>query len=108
MKETVSLADIKVQNVGATCITLVSKFGRVIKDTHGVTIQLRDNQVLNKVAAYAAASGSPELKLINAKIEQEVRQYLARTSMNYDDAIVLTHQPLLTKEKNKAKVYRRI
>lgn len=108
MKQKINLADIKVQDVGATCITLVSKFSRVIKTRHGVVIQLRDKNVLSKVAAYAAATGNSELKFINTQIQQEVRQYLLRTGVSRGKDIVFENQPLIVKKKNKTKTYRQI
>ena len=110
MKDTlkVNLADIKIQNVGATCIMLVSKFSRVIKAKHGVVIQLRDPQVLNKVAAYASATDDAELKLINSRIQEEIRQNLSPKGSRQNKDIVFAHQPLLVKKKTKTKAFRRM
>ena len=110
MKDTlkVNLADIKIQDVGATCIMLVSKFSRAIKAKHGVVIQLRDPQVLNKVAAYASATGSDELKLINSQIEEEIRRHLTPEGTPQIKHIVFAHQPLPVKKKIQSRNFRRI
>ena len=108
MKQKINLADIKVQDVGATCITLVSKFSRAIKTRHGVVIQLRDKHVLSKVAAYASATNSAELKTINTQIQHEVRRHLSKIGVSSADDIVFVNQANLVKKVPKGKVLGRI
>jgi len=93
-EQTIKLTDIKVQDVSATCIMLVSKFSRVIKAKHGVVIQLRDPNVLNKVAAYASASNSAELKIVYQQIEAEIREHLRRKNPDTMSDIVFKPRPL--------------
>lgn len=104
----INLADVKVLDIGATCIMLVSKFSRIIKAKHGITIQLRDPQVLNKVAAYASATNNAELKHINAQIQDEMRKYFSQDDTQVNKDIVFSHKPLLVKKKSKTKVFRRM
>lgn len=99
----INLTEIRIQDVGATCIMLVSKFSRVIKAKHGVTIQLRDPNVLNKVASYARASKSAELKTIYQQIEDEIRRYVFGVDSASASKIVLKPRSTVTKSKSKAK-----
>jgi len=68
--------DIRVQDVGTTCIMLVSKFSRAIHAKHGLIVRLHQPHVLNTVAAYAAVTDDKLLKTIYLQIEHEIRQHL--------------------------------
>lgn len=72
----VELSSIKVQDVGNTCIMLVSKFSRAIHQKRGVVIQLHKPHVLNTVAALAALADDPKMNAIYQQIDHEIRQYL--------------------------------
>ena len=73
----VDLSTIRVQDVGATCIMLVSKFSRIIYANHKVVIRLHHAHVLNTVYAYAKLIDDEDLKLVYKNIEREIYAYLA-------------------------------
>ena len=72
----VNLVGMRVQDIGTTCIMLVSKFSRTIHAKHGVVIRLHQQNVLNTVAAYTALFDDEQLNSIYQLIENEIREHL--------------------------------
>ena len=85
----IELLNIRVQDVGTTCIILVSKFSRAIHQKRGVVIQLHKPHVLNTVAAYMALTDDQQLTAIYQRIENEIRQYLKKEHPNSYDTLTL-------------------
>jgi len=81
----------RVQDLGATGIMLVSKFARRANTKHGVKILLHKPHVLNILAAYAAKSDDQELMQIFQNIESEVRKYLKQELPNSYNTIPLSY-----------------
>ncbi len=73
----VDLATIRVQDVGARCIMLVSQFSRLVYAKHKVVVRLHHPHVLNTVYAYAKLIDDKELELIYKAIENEIYRYLS-------------------------------
>jgi len=98
MKESLkfNLTELKIHDTNSSCIMLVSKFSRAIKARHNITIQLRDENVLNKVAAYAAATDSSELKMMYLQLEDEIRDHLKLKNPNMSSDVVFMRETLAT------------
>jgi len=91
LEKKIELKGLRVQDVGTTCIMLVSKFSRTIHAKHGVVIQLHKPRVLNTVAAYAAATNDDQLKAIYGQIEYEIRQHIKKTHPRSYDTVSLRY-----------------
>lgn len=87
----INLRDIKVQDVGTTCIMLVSKFSRLINKKHGIVIRLHSPHVLSRVAAYAAATKSAQLKLIYEQIEVEIKKHLEKKHPEINSKVIFKY-----------------
>lgn len=89
VEKRVELSRLRVQDVGTTCVMLVSKFSRAIHQKKGIVIRLHRPHVINTVAAYAACSNDPQLHAIYKQIEHEIRQHLKQEHPNSYDTLVL-------------------
>jgi len=72
----VKLNDVRVTKLNGTCLTLIVKFSRVLKNHNGVVLQLSDPGIVREIIAHASKTSNPQLRKICNRLIREIRSHL--------------------------------
>lgn len=78
----VKLNDVKVTKLNGTCLTLIAKFSRVLRDHNGVVLNLSDPGIVREVISQASETSNPQLRRLCNMLIREIRAHLSGSQHN--------------------------